>query len=149
MAGVAVVGMFVAWFAMIIGYQSWLRNGVKPREFATQLSVEQVKQLFVQKVAHTGWKIIDDDNPMVAQSSMLSGIRQAISMQVTPHGDGLAVRIWVSRLSVKGLARVPYKAHTIRMRMNAFENVVARAGHAQAGARSGLIGQLVAFGCCN
>lgn len=45
-------------------------------------------------------------------------------MRITPVEGGLAIHVWVSRLWTKGLARVPYKAHTIRMRMNAFERAV-------------------------
>ncbi len=128
MAAVGVVGVFVAWIAIMIGYQSWLRSSVKPREFVTQLPVDEVKRLFAQKVAGMGWKIIDDDNPMVAQSSLIAGIRQAISMKVTPVGDHLRVQVWVSRQATKGIAQVPYKAHTIRMRMNAFERAASAGG---------------------
>lgn len=46
-------------------------------------------------------------------------------MRITPVDGGLSIHLWVSRLWTKGLARVPYKAHTIRMRMNAFERAVA------------------------
>lgn len=124
MAGIAGFAMLAAIFAATYGYQSWLRASVRPREVRTRLPPEEVKRLFAQKVAGMGWKVIDDDNPMVAQSSMLAGRRQEISMTITPDGDGLHLRIWVSRLWTKGIGRVPYKAHTIRMRMNAFERSV-------------------------
>jgi hypothetical protein len=140
MAGVGAIAVLGALFAAIFVYQNWLRSSVRPREFRTQLPVHEVKRLFELKVAGMGWKVIDDDNPMVAQSSMLAGRRQEISMRITQTSDGLHVHVWVSRLWTKGIGRVPYKAHTIRMRMNAFERAasapVARPAVAQ-GPRAG------------
>ncbi len=118
------IGILVAIIAVSIAYQEWLRRGVRPRDMRSNLTVDQVKAAFTAKVAGMGWKIIDDDNPMVAQSGLLAGRRQEISMRITPVEGGLAIHVWVSRLWTKGLARVPYKAHTIRMRMNAFERAV-------------------------
>lgn len=75
-----------------------------------------------------GWKVVDHDNPMVAQSPLLAGRRQQISLTLARTGSGLRCSIKPTRVWVKGLARVPYKAHTIRMRLNAFERAVLAAG---------------------
>lgn len=121
----AAIAILVGIIIVVISYQSWLRQGVRARDLSTQMTVAQVKAAFGAKVAGMGWKVIDDDNPMVAQSGLLGGRRQEISMRLTPVDGGLAIHIWPSRLWTKGLAQVPYKAHTIRMRMNAFERAVS------------------------
>lgn len=125
MESVAGIAILVGLIVVAGVYQGWLRRSVRPRSLQTTLPVDEVKRLFESKVARMGWKIIDDDNPMVAQSGLLGGRRQEISMQVTPVDGGLKIQVWVSRMWTKGWAKVPYKAHTIRMRMNAFERAVA------------------------
>jgi len=115
------VGLFgVAW-----AYDRWLKRGVAPKEFATRRNRDEIRQQFTSKVAGHGWQIVDDDNPMVALSPVLAGRRQRISMAIAEQDGTTHVRIWVSRRWTEDPARVPYKAHTLRVRMNAFERAVA------------------------
>lgn len=113
------IAALVAFFAGYMAYASWLSNGIRPRQFNTQLSAEQVRSLFSDKVARTGWKIVDDGNPMIAQSSLVTGIRQQITLIVQRNEDGsCAVRVGPQRWVTKW--GVPKKAHTIRLRLDSF-----------------------------
>jgi hypothetical protein len=136
MVGIPIV---VALIVGAIAYQSWIRKGVRPRSLQTQRSESEVREIFARKVAGLGWSVVDDDNPMVAQSPLLAGRRQQIALRIDHSPDHLELKIYVARMWTKGLiARVPYKAHTLRMRMNAFERAVG------AGGSSGPIGPATA-----
>jgi hypothetical protein len=116
------IGGIAAW----IWYQSWLRQGLKARRVLTMLPEDRVRLLFQDRVARLGWTIIDDDNPLVAQSPILAGRRQQIALMIHRRPEGhLALQVAPSRVWYKGLARVPYKAHTLRMRINSFVAAVA------------------------
>lgn len=111
--------MLLALIAGYIAYSNWLTNGIRPRQFTTRMSPEQVRSLFSDRVARTGWKIVDDGNPMVAQSSLVTGIRQQITLIVQRNDDdSCTVRVgpqrWVTSWGV------PKKAHTIRLRLDSF-----------------------------
>jgi hypothetical protein len=122
MAGVLIVLLLLA---AGIGYSMWLRHGVRPRELTTRLSADQIRSLFMQKVARAGWTVVDDGNPMVAQSSLMAGIRQQIALQVTSTASGhQVVKIRPVRVSVRMLTRTPAKGHTLRIRMNSFVSAV-------------------------
>lgn len=123
----AVLGVLfiAALIGLYIAYTNWLRRGIRPREFVSNHSAEQLRQLFTDKVAGMGWKVVDHDNPMVAQSPLLSGLRQQISLQMTREGNAIRCRIAPTRVWTKGWGQVPYKAHTLRMRLNAFERAAA------------------------
>lgn len=109
----------VAIIAAYIAYGNWLKNGIRPREFETSLSADSVRRVFEQRVAKTGWKVVDDGNPMVAQSSLATGVRQQIGLQVSSETGGrTVVRVGPQRWRVK--FGVPKKGHTIRMRLNSF-----------------------------
>jgi len=69
-----------------------------------------------------GWKLVDDDNPLVAQSPLLSGRRQQIAVEFQGEPNNRTLRMTVPRLWTKN--GMPYKAHTLRMRMNAFQRAV-------------------------
>jgi hypothetical protein len=109
----------VAWIA----YGEWLKNGIKPREFTTTVPADRLRDLFTAKVGGTGWKIVDDGNPMVAQSPLTTGMRQQISMHMTSVDAGrVKVRVapvrWVTKRGT------PTKGHTIRMRLNSLVTAV-------------------------
>jgi hypothetical protein len=126
MGAVAGIGGLVVLMVLVGGYQSWLRKGIQSRQFVTSLPADEVRRLFAAKVGGFGWHVVDDDNPIVAQSPLLGGRRQQISLQIVPMGAQTQLKIWVSRMWTKGLFnKVPYKAHTLRLRMNAFERATA------------------------
>lgn len=106
-----------------IAYASWLTNGIKPRAFTTSVSADHLRRTFVDKVARAGWKVVDDSNPMVAQSSLATGIRQQIALELGTAGDGATrVRIGPNRWATKW--GVPKKGHTIRLRMDSFVKAI-------------------------
>lgn len=118
--GLGVIGGFIA---MYMAYASWLTKGIQPRQLTTRVPAAELRRLFDLKVAGAGWKIVDDGNPMVAQSPLLTGIRQQIALEVRENADGTTtVRVgpqrWVTSWGV------PAKAHTIRMRLNSFVTAV-------------------------
>lgn len=119
---VILIAIIAIWWA----YTAWLKNGVRPRVLHTSLPVDQIRATFVDKVARGGWQLVDDGNPLVAQSSLITGHRQQIGMTVHPAGGKVAVDIRPLRLRVKVLTQVPTKGHTLRIRMNSFVNEVAR-----------------------
>lgn len=120
--------LLVAFIGSGIAYHSWLQKGLRERVMTTRLPPETVKGIFTAKVAGLGWSVVDQGNPMVAQSPLLAGRRQQISLSMTRQGDVLRCSIRPTRVWVKGLARTPYKAHTLRLRLNAFERAVEAAG---------------------
>lgn len=125
--GLGVIGGLVA---VHMAYASWLTKGIQPRELTTRVPTGELRRLFELKVAGAGWKVVDDGNPMVAQSPLLTGIRQQIAMQVRDNADGTTtVRVgpqrWVTSWGV------PAKAHTIRMRLNGFVTAVRSADGAR------------------
>jgi hypothetical protein len=119
----AAVGILVlvAWIGGYFAYVSWLRKGLRTRTFESALPAEQLRLLFESKVASLGWKVVDHDNPMVAQSPLMAGVRQQIQLTMKRSNDRIQCEIKPVRIAVKGLARTPTKAHTVRMRLNAFE----------------------------
>lgn len=107
-----------------IGYIVMLRKGIKARQFTTSLSVHEVREIFEEKVARAGWKIVDDGNPMVAQSSLATGRRQQINLSTQSNSDGtLGVDVRPARIIVK-YGFIPTKGHTLRTRMNSFTKAV-------------------------
>jgi len=107
-----------------IGYIIMLRKGIKARQFKTSLSVHEVREIFESKVARAGWKVIDDGNPMVAQSSLATGRRQQINLSTSANSDGtLSADIRPARIIVKYWF-IPTKGHTLRTRMNSFIKAV-------------------------
>jgi hypothetical protein len=138
----AVVGIviLVAVIGGYIAYGNWLTNGIKPRVFTTRVSADQLRRTFVDKVARAGWKVVDDGNPMVAQSSLATGIRQQIALELGTGRDGaMRVRVgpnrWVTSWGV------PRKAHTIRMRMDSFVKAVQQSDGSIAVTRTELRGR--------
>ncbi|HQZ36153.1 MAG TPA: DUF2510 domain-containing protein [Ilumatobacteraceae bacterium] len=112
---------------VVVVYQSMLKKGIRARVLVSNLSADQLRAIFASKVATLGWKVIDNDNPTVAQSPLLSGRRQQISLTMTRESNGIRCHIAPSRVWVK-FGGVPYKAHTLRMRLNAFERAVVNNG---------------------
>lgn len=109
-----------------IAYNSFKYRGFRPRTVQTSLSVDQLREIFEQTVSGKGWAIVDDGNPIVAQSGLLAGIRQQIGLSTTSAATGTAAEIRVLRYSKKVFGG-PTKAHTLRWRMSAFLGAVQRA----------------------
>lgn len=125
--GIAVIGGLIA---LGIAYQVALRRGMRPRLLATSLDDPTLRALFTRHVAGSTWKIVADGDPMVAQSPLIAGIRQQIAMELGEDGrypGSTAVRVTVKRYARKTLRGTPTKAHTLRIRMNAFVRAVQHA----------------------
>lgn len=114
-AFIAFIGVAVA---IRIAYGNFLRNGMATQIVVTTLPVDRVREVFVQKVAGSTWKITDDGNPMIAQSPLVTGIRQQIALETSQDGGKCRATVEVIRWSEK--SGNPSKAHTLRMRLNAF-----------------------------
>jgi hypothetical protein len=109
----------VVLIGLYIGYNTFKTHGFRPRRVETSLSVQQLRGIFAEKVAGHGWSIVDDGNPMVAQSTLLAGIRQQIALNVVENGGRSVANLAVTRYSKKVLGGAT-KAYTLRWRMNAF-----------------------------
>ena len=124
------LGIFVAAYVAYLGF---LRSGMRPRTVVTSLSETQITEVFVAKVAGMGWHTTDWcwDNPdgrLVAESSLLSGIRQQIGLTISTdprHPGKLVAKVMVKRYSKK-LFGGPTKAHTLRMRLSGFASGIKR-----------------------
>jgi len=111
--------LLAALITIKIGYDSFKVRGFRPRELDTRLSAVELRRIFQHTVAGTGWSIVDDGDPMVAQSGLLAGIRQQIALRLDEDGDRTRARIAVTRYSKKVFGGAT-KAYTLRWRMNAF-----------------------------
>lgn len=125
---IAVVGGLIAVTAL---YETAKRHAFRPRLVHTSLSDDDLRGIFRDTVSGRGWSIIDDGNPIVAQSSMLTGVRQQIALHTDTKNEdrddgGTEARIAVVRYSRKAL-RGTTKAHTLRWRMKAFLTAVRSA----------------------
>lgn len=118
MASIAGIAVLVVLIGGYIMYGSWLTKGIQPRQFDTHLAPDVLRGMFSDKVARSGWKIVDDGNPMVAQSSLATGMRQQISLKVERSDGGSSVHVGPQRWITK--RGVPKKGHTIRMRLDSF-----------------------------
>lgn len=125
MTGVLGVLFIVVLIAAAIGYNNFKVRGFRQREVTTQLPPQALAAIFEQKVCGMGWSMIDRGNPLVAQSTLLAGIRQQIALQVADNGSHRVARIWVPRYSKKLLGGAT-KAYTLRMRMSGFLSEVQR-----------------------
>ena len=86
-AGIVIFILVVAGlFGLVTLYSKFLLSGMATRVVTTGLPIEQIRNVFVQKVAGSTWKIVDDGNPMIAQSPLLTGIRQQIGLEVEQNG---------------------------------------------------------------
>jgi hypothetical protein len=110
---------------LYIGYNAFKTHGFRPRRVETRLTADQLRGIFAEKVAGHGWTVVDDGNPMVAQSGLLAGIRQQIALSVTENGDRFVANVAVTRYSKKVLGGAT-KAYTLRWRINAFLTQVQR-----------------------
>lgn len=126
MGAVIFIAVIAAYIGAKIWYANWLTKGFRSRQIATVLPPDHVRYLFDEKVARTGWSLVDTHNPLVAQSGLLAGRRQQISLTIKGYHQGrLLAVIEVPRYWRKGFT--PYKGHTLRLRMNAFLNAVSAA----------------------
>ena len=124
-AGIVIFILVIAGlYGLVTLYSKFLLSGMATRVVATGLPIEQIRNVFVQKVAGSTWKIVDDGNPMIAQSPLLTGIRQQIGLEVEQNGGRNMARVSVLRWTEKYGS--PTKAYTLRMRLGAFVNEVQR-----------------------
>ena len=85
-AGIAVLaGLAVVYFS----YDAWKRKAVASRSFTSTADPDLIRDAFERKVATTGWKIIDDGNPMIAQSPLIAGIRQQVALDLTLQAESV------------------------------------------------------------
>ncbi len=124
MIGVLVIVVIVGG---TFGYKQFLENGLRAQSGTSSLDQESIRDLFAQKVGRLGWSIIDEDNPMVAQSPLMAGRRQQIVLELTAADGAVGWQIYPQRVWRKGFIRMPYKAHTLRIRMNSFVAAVRAA----------------------
>jgi hypothetical protein len=105
---------------LVVAYHDWKTKGIRPRRVSTLLDEQTLRDIFAKTVATTGWRIIDDANPIIAQSTALSGIRQQIALELNVSDDGRTeARIAVVRYSKKALGGAT-KAYTLMWRIKAF-----------------------------
>ena len=124
-AGIVIFILVIAGlYGLVTLYSKFLLSGMATRVVATGLPIEQIRNVFVQKVAGSTWKIVDDGNPMIAQSPLLTGIRQQIGLEVEQNGGRNRARVSVLRWTEK--YGIPNKAYTLRRRLGAFVNEVQR-----------------------
>lgn len=139
MGTVLAIGALVGFGAVYFAYATWLTNGIKPRVFKTRVPKTQLRDQFSEKVARAGWKIVDDGNPLIAQSSLITGIRQQIALELSEDGPVTTVRVGPQRWVTKW--GVPVKAHTIRLRLDSFVKAVREMDPAVAPQKSELRGR--------
>jgi hypothetical protein len=120
--GILVIGVIIV---AVIGYNKFKINGFRPRTVTTRLTGEQLRAIFRDTVAGASWSIVDEGNPIVAQSNLLMGIRQQIALQVLEANGSTQARIMVLRYSKKVLGGAT-KAYTLRWRISSFLNEVVR-----------------------
>ena len=129
METVLLIGALAIATVAAIFYAQWLENSVRARVFTTNLTNAQVRHIFTDKVATKGWKVTEDGNPIIAQSSLATGKRQQIGLTTTPHNGQTMVRIAPVRLIVRGrFIKIPSKAHTLRLRMDSFTKAIQEHG---------------------
>lgn len=114
------LALLVGVMAVAYIYQSWLFKAVKPRKVVTTASPEQLQELFREKVATLGWSIVSDGGPLVAQSPLITGIRQQIALEIVEAIDGQTFAAVTVPRYVRRVFGAPTKAHTIRMRISSF-----------------------------
>ncbi|WP_116202819.1 hypothetical protein [Amycolatopsis circi] len=117
--------VLIVLIGLCLGYNTFKTRGFRPRRVETSLSAQQLRGIFAEKVAGHGWSIVDDGNPMVAQSALLAGIRQQIALNVVENNGRSVANLAVTRYSKKVLGGAT-KAYTLRWRMNAFLSHVQR-----------------------
>ncbi len=111
---------FVAFLALYAAFVYWKHQVVKPVALTSTSPPEVIRDVFARKVATTGWKIVDDGNPMIAQSPLLGGIRQQVALTLLPADGGVKVEYETIRYVRKALSRTPTKAITLASRKGAF-----------------------------
>jgi hypothetical protein len=123
LGGIVLLGVIIAG---TFWYNSFKSKGFRPRTVVTSLPPGELRSIFERTVAGKGWSIVDDGNPIIAQSTILAGIRQEIALRTTPVDNGTRAEISVVRYSKKVFGG-PTKAYTLRWRINAFLSAVQTA----------------------
>ncbi|MXV86381.1 MAG: hypothetical protein F4Z53_00070 [Acidimicrobiales bacterium] len=135
--------LIVAVVIAVVKYRQYLLKGMCPRTFTTTLSQQQVIDIFDNSVTRLGWKIINDRQPRVAGDHSLMGRGQQIALMFDETGDDElpdqpqdTMDLDATTKGVVGVQRwvsgwfMPKGAHTIRLRLNAFERAVEAADEA-------------------
>ncbi|USN97284.1 MAG: hypothetical protein H6799_02835 [Candidatus Nomurabacteria bacterium] len=81
----------------------WSLRRMRPIMAYTTLSRDRLKDIFRSSMTRWGWKVIDQSNPIIAQSSFLTG-RQGIAMTINEAPDGrLKIRIQPRNLKTNSI----------------------------------------------
>jgi hypothetical protein len=116
-AGVAVLAVLAVVYFL---YDAWKRKAVASQSFTSTADPDLIRDAFERKVATTGWKIIDDGNPMIAQSPLIAGIRQQVALDLTLQAESVRGEYSTLRYVRKMLTGTPTKAVTLAARKSAF-----------------------------
>ena len=126
MEGALAAVVLVAFLIVGIAYNLWKRRAVKSQSFTSSADPDLIRDAFERKVATTGWKIVDDGNPMIAQSPLIAGIRQQVALNLTVDGAHVRGQYVTLRYVRKMLTGTPTKAVTLAARRSAFFKELAR-----------------------
>jgi hypothetical protein len=112
--------------ALVILWVTATRRAIRARTVDTALPPAHVRQIFADAVTGMGWRIVDEGEPLVAQSTILTGPRQRIVLHTgVAHGRTYAAAevTWYDGRWI-GMPRRPW---TLQWRMDRFVREVERA----------------------
>jgi hypothetical protein len=127
--GGAVIGPLLMVVLLAGGIALWVHGvrGMRSRTIETALSPEEVRQLFRQAVVTWSWNVEDDGNPLVARSSLLTGLyRQRIALRVQP-GEPTTAEVYVVTYDGQLLLPIPKRPHAVAWRIGSFVDAVRSA----------------------
>lgn len=109
---ILVLLLVVALILGLVFYRRWLLHGIDPCVLRTSAGQDDIVKCFNEGVAVFGWKIVNENNPRVAQD-VFGG--QQIKLEMVTGADGrLYVAVGV-HVFISGLF-MPVSAHTLRIR---------------------------------
>jgi hypothetical protein len=100
-------------------------EGMRTRTVDTALSPDEVRALFADAAAGLGWRVWDE-GPVVAQSTILAGVRQRIELETGRAGGRTQARVGVTRYDGQWV-RWPRRPWPLRRRINRFLAALAAA----------------------
>ena len=117
-------------------YTRWLKRGIAPRTINTRLTNEQLSACFRQSVTGTAWKVVDDGSPIIAEGGLsdwwtvlpfigyIVGGKQQLALAISDQPeDDRRLALVGSLMFIPGVF-MPVKGHTLRVRLNRFENSI-------------------------
>ena len=120
-----VVLILLSVVAVNLLYAEIAYRSLRSRDLDTALPPARLRELFAETVAGFGWRIVEDGDPYVAESGLLTLSYQRIGLTLEPLGGGRTeARVDVLRYSGQWLVPFPHRPHTIRWRINAFVRAV-------------------------